>query len=141
MKKTASLCLIALVLLLTACAVDSEGTKLQYQPENLPPKVTDLMYNEILKLEGTNQILVGYVEETSVSYEKNKDSAKIHYIKDKYFKTIGFSDGNGITYRYGPKNNPEKIGTYALDDAIRKLLDFNGPIYLRRLQTGIIFDY
>ena len=141
MKKIVSLYLILLVLSITACTRNAYMTKLHGDNKNLPPKVTDLVYNEILKLEGTNQILVGYVEETSISYDKNQDSAKIHYIKDKYFKTIGFSDGKGITYRYGQKNNPEKIGTYALNDAIRKLLGFDGPIYLRRLQTGIIFDY
>lgn len=135
MKK---ICLfIVLVSLLAGCLMPSAD---RGRKNNDKPHLDDLAYLEIWKSDIPKHQLVGYVEESTISFPGSFRPSTIYYIKDKFFKALGFVTETGDAYSYPAQGNPVKIGDFTLEVAARRLLNLTGVIYFKKLEPSIVVE-
>lgn len=128
---------IAIALLSAGCIMRSAG---QMGKDTVAPQLKDLAYLEIWRSAVPQHELVGYVEESTISFPGSLSPSTIYYVKDKFFKPLGFVTESGETYRYDTRGNSEKIGDFTLEIAARRFLNLTGIIYFKKLEPPVIVE-
>jgi hypothetical protein len=100
----------------------------------------DLVCKEIRMADSKQHEIVGYLEESTIVFSGNPVPKKICYIMDASLRLAGFFMENGATYHYDSKGNPVKRGDFALENAIRSVLGFQGAFYLQKLEPEPFID-
>lgn len=128
---------IAIALLSAGCIIQSADQTEKTKPE---PRVNDLTYLEIWKTGTPQHELVGYVEESTISFPGSRKPFTIYYVKDKFFKPLGFVTESGESYRYTDRGAYVKIGDFTLEMASRRLLNLTGIVYFKRLEPSVVLE-
>lgn len=127
--------------LLIACLLPGCANKPQETKLITTELLTERERESVKKIkESAQHQIIGYIEEALFDVRDEEVSHRIYYIKNKYFKLLGFITEKGAAYRYDDEGNAEFIGDSTLEIAIRKLLKFTGSIYFEDFEVPPFFD-